>query len=359
LTQVSAQSDEIPPPHVQPRRTVLRSGVLTLLQPEFGVAVALVASTIFFWAQAPTFVSESQWANILVVAALNGIPAIGVTYLMISGEFDLSVGATFALSPMVFSYLTAIEGWPTAPALALGLAAAVFVGATNATITAWLRIPSFIATLGMAMFLNGIELVVNGGVPIDISLTSRVTSLMNLMGGQIGSSQFFAPTLWFILVAVAAFWILRFRAYGNWVFAAGGNALAARELGIPVTSVKSLNFIVCSLLSGIAGLMQLGYVQQWNPGEGNDLELTVIVIAVVGGASLFGGVGSIIGTVIAAVFVSSLANGLVAIGAPSEWYTSFIGVILVIAVVINVRVRATAGRVRSDEPIFRRPKAEH
>lgn len=347
------QRDLVPP---RPRSPgIARRTLLFILRPEFGVAIALVLFSAVFAIIAPTFLSASQWGNILVVAGLDGIPAVGVTYLMISGEFDLSVGATFALAPMIFSLLVANDHWSVALATALALAAVAAVGAVNAAITLRLRIPSFITTLGMALFLEGIELVVNGGIPIDISQTRRAQDFMAILGGALPNSQFFAPTLWFLAIGILAFWVLQFRRYGNWVFAAGGNPLAARELGVPVDRVKSANFVTCSLLAGLAGLMQLGYVQQWNPGEGNNLELTAIVIGVLGGASLFGGRGSIVGTVIASVFVASLANGLVAIGAPSEWYTSFIGVILVAAVIINVNTTSLAGRLRSGRiPSLRR-----
>jgi simple sugar transport system permease protein len=241
---------------------------------------------------------------------------------------------------MVLALLIEILNFDFWLALAASLLVAAAVGVTNATLVLWVGIPSFIVTLGMNIFLTGIEVTTHGGLPLPVYDHQKQ---LIPFGGYIGNSPFSMPTLWFIAIGVIALYVLHQTRLGNWIFASGGNAESARAVGVPVNRTKAISFVACSVLAGLTGIMQLGYILQWNPGEGADLPLNAIMIAVLGGTSLFGGIGTIGGTMIASVFAASMANGLILAGAPSGWYTSFIGVILVVAVVINLRVHAAGG----------------
>lgn len=315
-------------------------------RPEFGVFLALAMCESAFGALSSHFFTVPEWGNIMAVAALDGIPAVAVTFLMISGEFDLSIGTVFALSPMLFTYLVINSHWQPELALVVGMLAAGAVGLCNAAVTVWAGVPSFITTLGMFMILTGVEVTFNGGNPLALNTTSPgVSTIATVLAGALGGNDSFFSMLvpWFVVSVIAGAWVLRSTRFGNWVLAAGGNAESARSVGVPVRRVKTLNFVACSLTAGIAGIMQVAYIQQWAPTQGETLQLTAILIAVVGGASLFGGSGSAIGTGLGAILVASLASGLVVVGAPGSWYTSFIGLILIASVVINIKTGKLVG----------------
>lgn len=182
-----------------------------------------------------------------------GIVAIGITLLMISGEFDLSVGSVYAVVPMAMAILIN-KGQPDVIALIISLLLGASLGLLNGIVTLKTGIPSFITTLGTMMFWRGILLAVTGGFPIMLERNSRV---LNIFGGSIAGGLRYSG-VWFIILAIV-FWIILERTrYGNWVFATGGNLGAAKALGIPTDRVKIVNFIISSLLAGLAGITTLG-----------------------------------------------------------------------------------------------------
>lgn len=144
--------------------------------------------------------------------------------------------------------------------------------------------------------------------------------------------------VWWLILGGAFWMILQKTAYGNWVFATGGKKAAARALGVPVVKVKLVNFVLAGLLAGLAGCLQLGRMGSMSPVWGQDLPLEAIAAAVVGGNSLNGGVGTILGAMLGAVTMASIRIGLVMIGAPAYWYMSFVGFIVVAAVALNVKL---------------------
>ena len=268
------------------------------------------------------------------MAAELGIITVGMTVLMISGEFDLSVGSVFAVVPMVTA-LMINHGIDDFLALLVGLLVGVGTGFLNGIITIKTEIPSFITTLGTMMFWRGILLAVTGGFPI---MLERSSSVLKYMGGEIGGG-FRYSGLWFIVLSVIFWIVLERTSYGNWVFAVGGNVGAAKALGIPVERVKITNFILSSLLAGVAGLTTFGRFKIVDPTLGSGMELEAIAASVIGGTLLTGGYGSILGAFIGAFMIGMVRSGLVLAGAPAYWYRAFIGVILVIAAVINARIR--------------------
>lgn len=317
------------------RHLLQEKDVLSFLRiKEFGAIVGICVFLVIFSFLSNRFLSVDNLMNTLTMAAELGIIAIGVTMLMISGEFDLSVGAVFAVVPMVFAIMVN-HGVNEYLALIVGLIIAAGIGLLNGLVTLRTGIPSFITTLGMMMFWRGILLAVTGGFPI---ILSRRIEMLNCLGGRVvGGLRYSA--IWFLVLALIFWFILERTRYGNWTFATGGNLAAARALGIPTQRVKIVNFMISSLLAAFSGLTTFARFKIVDPTLGQELELEAIASAVMGGTLLTGGYGSILGAVIGAVMISMVRNGLVLAGAPAYWYRAFIGIILIIAAVINARIR--------------------
>lgn len=301
---------------------------------EFGAIVGVVVFLFLFSTLSNKFLTVENLFNTLTMAAELGIISIGVAMLMISGEFDLSVGSVFAVAPMVFATMVNSQYNPYL-ALVTSLTICLGIGAVNGLVTLKTGIPSFITTLGMMMFWRGILLAVTGGFPIILS--RRIDMLQYLGGRIVGGLRYSA--VWFVVLAFVFVIVLEQTRYGNWVFATGGSLGAARALGIATNNVKLVNFILCSILAGFAGLTTFARFKLVDPTFGQELELEAIASAVMGGTLLTGGYGSVLGACIGAFMISMVRNGLVLAGAPAYWYRAFIGVILIIAAVINTKIR--------------------
>jgi len=302
---------------------------------ELTPAVGLVAVVVFFSLQSGHFWSPQTMTGISSIAATVGIVSVGVTLLMMSGEFDLSVGQNFAFVPIVWAILFVSNGVNQWLALALALSLGALVGVLNGYVTTFFRIPSFIATLGMYFGLQGMNNLLISGHQL-IMFEPRTS--MSLLGGKIGSGPFYMPVLWLIVIAAIFWFVTTWRAYGNWTLATGGNAGPAKAMGVPTQRVKRINFVISSSLAGLAGCMQFAYLHGVTQAQGDKYELLAITAAVLGGTSLFGGSGTIWGSVLGAILLSSIQIGLVLIGAPGSFYVTFIGVMLVVVVIANTKV---------------------
>jgi len=300
---------------------------------EIGVLTSIVAMAIVFGAINPKFASAPSFAAMLSMAAELGIVAIGVAFLMIAGEFDLSIGSVYAASSMLAAWLIN-AGMPFAVAFLAALGLAACIGYANAVITIKGGIPSFITTLGMMWFLRGILLAVTGGFPVVVKRSCPALSFLAapILGG------FRVSGIWFVLLAIIFQLILMNTAYGNWVQAVGGAPATARALGIDVARVKTINFVLCSVLAAFSGLIALSHFQVVEPVAGQSLPLEAIAAAVIGGCSLMGGVGTIAGAALGAFLVGEIRVGLILAGAPAYWYIGFVGILLIVAGIINLRL---------------------
>ncbi|HMN84757.1 MAG TPA: ABC transporter permease [Bauldia sp.] len=310
-----------------------RSSILRI--PELAPGIGLIVVILFFTVQTTNFWSPQTMTAISTVASTIGIVAVGVTMLMISGEFDLSVGQNFAFTPIIWAILFVTLGWNEWLALAVALGCAVVVGLVNGYVTTLFGIPSFITTLGMFFVLQGLNnLLISGHQLIwfDPSLA------MTVLGAQIGKLPFYMPLVWMFGIALLFWFVLTRLRYGNWTFATGGKVGPAKAMGVPTARVKRINFVVSALLAGLAGCMQFAYLRGVTQAQGQNYELLAITAAVLGGTSLFGGSGTIWGSIIGAFLLSSIQIGLVLIGVPGSFYVTFIGVMLVIVVIANVRL---------------------
>ncbi len=323
--------------HARPRSLVESLLSVRELAPALGLLVVI----LFFTLQTANFWSPQTMTAITTVASTIAIVAVGVTMLMISGEFDLSVGQNFAFTPIIWAILFVSNGVNEWLALVVAVAVAACVGVVNGLVTTIFGIPSFITTLGMFFVLQGLNnLLISGHqlIMFDPSLA------MSVLGARIADTPFYTPLLWMFVVAGVFWFVLTRLRYGNWTFATGGKVGPAKAMGVPTGKVKRRNFIVSAVFAGLAGCMQFAYIRGVTQGQGQNYELLAITAAVLGGTSLFGGTGTIWGSVIGAFLLATIQIGLVLIGVPGSFYVTFIGIMLVIVVIANVRLGRFGGR---------------
>jgi len=301
--------------------------------PEFGVMIAFLVLFIIFSLLSSKFFTLHNLTGILTIVSELGIMTIGIAFLMIAGEFDLSVSSVYALSGFLF--VTLANRFYSPLALVITLAVAAFIGFLNGMITLRTRIPSFIATLGMMMFLRGILLAVTGGKSVSYSGDLVVPTMLTRFIGY----GFRPSHIWFFSLTILFSLILTHTRYGNWVFATGGNKEVARAMGVNVNKVKIINFILSALLAAFSGCIVLSRFRLANASFGTGMELEAIASAVIGGTFLTGGYGTIIGVFFGAFVMGMVRTGLVMAGAPAYWYQAFVGAILIIAATINLKLR--------------------
>lgn len=275
------------------------------------------------------YLSAANVAILLRSIPLIGIVAIGVGILMIAGEFDLSVGAAFILT----SYLMALafqHGCPLPLAILLAFVVAVFIGLANGAITVQLQIPSFITTLGSMMFLRGLIRFVSDSRPIMFQPDDTTAAILT---GSIAFVQ--AQFLWLLLLAILAYLLMSRHRFGNHVFMVGGNRNAAIAVGINANLVKIVCFVISALCATVAGIVGAAYVSSVTPTGGLGLELRAIAACVVGGVSLYGGRGTVIGILLGASLLQTIEDVLLLVRAPGYYLDMFVGAIIVITVAVN------------------------
>jgi simple sugar transport system permease protein len=321
---------------------------LALQKPEMAAASLLILMVVVFQVKSGgVFLNYDNLRGVLGFLPEMGLVAIGVTLLMIAGEFDLSVGSVFALAPMCTAVLITM-GWGFWPAMAVGMLVCVLVGFINGWVTIQFDIPSFITTLGMMFMARSMTVVVSGGFPPRPDPSVIPTGLFVAFVGP--GQMFRASFLWFIGIAVIVHLLLSRTNFGNWVRATGGFLPAARGMGIPTARVKLACFIICSLLSGFAGIIQVLRLGSPLPSLGMGYELQAVAAAVIGGTSLSGGIGSVIGGIIGALLIRVIDNGMVMSQINGNWFQFAVGALTIFAVVGNawLRKRGRAMKVETE-----------
>lgn len=270
---------------------------------------------------------------------------IGVAFLMISGEFDLSVGSTLAVASYVFA-LALVADVPAILAMALALGVSALLGLINGLIVAYSKIPSFIVTLGTLFAYRGLARILGQGVAVKYTpnelpalftyLNGSLTFLNNLFNPP---GNFRASSLWFIGLVIVMTLVLERSRYGNWTFATGGNALAARSQGVNVKRVKIINYVLSGILAGLAGVLIFSQRNSATPLAGLGLELICVAAAVIGGVRLSGGYGTIIGAGMGVLLLSMLEQGLALMGIPNEIFRTVAGFIIILTVIVNTKLR--------------------
>ncbi|ANL51046.1 ABC transporter permease protein (plasmid) [Rhizobium phaseoli] len=322
------------PAHAQPGNSTAGGQALRRYisrTPWVGAAISSVVVFLLFLAIAPHFSSTESLTSIAIVAAQLGIGAAGVTLLMIAGEFDLSIGSVLALTSIVAAFLASVAGLSVPLALCGAFFLAAAIGAMHATLVLNAGIPSFIVTLGGLMFWRAMVYLISGGYPVSAPSDSLILSWMS----QRFANGLSMGLLWSIVVLALAHWVLSSTKYGNWIYATGGNPVAARLKGVPINRVKVALFMTTAVLACFSGLVQLGRFGTVDANRGASLELEAIAAAVIGGTSLRGGVGSVLGTVLGCLTIAMIRQGLALINMPPAVYQALLGLLLVSAVLIN------------------------
>lgn len=299
---------------------------------------SLVALMVFFSLASPSFMQTDNLVSILQATAVNGVLAIACTFVIITSGIDLSVGTLMTFSAVMAGVTLTYLGLP----LPLGIAAAIFFGALSGFISgvlvAKLKIPPFIATLGMMMLLKGLALVISGTKPIYFNDTPGFTAISqdSLIGELIPSLPIPNAVLILFLVAIASGFVLNRTVLGRYTFALGSNEEAVRLSGVNVDFWKIVVYTVSGAICGIAGLLIASRLNSAQPALGQGYELDAIAAVVIGGTSLSGGTGTILGTIIGAFIMSVLTNGLRIMSVAQEWQTVVTGVIIILAVYTDI-----------------------
>ncbi|WP_431041569.1 ABC transporter permease [Streptomyces sp. P1-3] len=344
---MSAAAPTAAPEKTGDERLMHRSAARRLLgRPELGAVVGAVAVFVFFSVVADAFLQWSSFSTVLYASSTLGIMAVPVALLMIGGEFDLSAGVmvtSSALTASMFSYQMTANVWV---GVGVSLLATLAIGFLNGFLLTRTKLPSFIVTLGTFLMLTGANL----GFTKLISGTVS-TKIIGDMEGFSSARKVFASHLtigdvelnvtilwWFGLVAVATWILLRTR-MGNWIFAAGGGADAARAVGVPVNRTKIGLYMAVAFCAWIAGMHLLMSYDEVQSGEGVGNEFLYIIAAVIGGCLMTGGYGSAIGAAVGAFIFGMTNKGIVYAQWSADWFKLFLGAMLLLAVLLNAWVR--------------------
>lgn len=323
-----------------PAPAIDRLSIARLLRArEAGVFIALLVLCLFLSFATDGFLTSLNLLNVGRQISLLGIMAVGMTFVLISGEVDLSVGSTYAFSGLAAG-MAIIAGYGLMPALALGLMTGVVVGLINGVLSTYGRLPSLIATLGMLSIVRGAALILTNGQPVTVNLRNGAQPDVLAAFTGMGQGYLFGTVpmqlVFFVVIAAIAWFILSYTNFGFRVFAVGGSAKAARVSGISVNAVKIWAFVLMGLLAAVAGILGLAFLPSSQAGRtGLGLELDVIAATIVGGASLSGGEGTILGTILGVLIIGVMRNGLVLMGVSPFVQELMIGLVIIIAVGID------------------------
>ena len=327
-----------PARRVERRGLVHRVGLSLLRSREASIAIAGIVLVVYFQSTAPAFLSASNVANLAGYSATTAIIAAGEVMVLISGEVDLSVGQVYALAPFVMYYAQR-AGVPFVPAIAVGLIPAAIIGIINGLITVVLEIPSFITTLGTLFLINGLTLTISGGFPVAPKPGPVVG---NIFGGNAISQS-----LWAIGVTLVFQFVLVKTRWGMHTIATGGNLVGAKEVGVKTGFIKIGNFVICSVLGGLAGTLDCFRIGSIDPlAGGTEIMFMAIASAVIGGTLLTGGSGTIVGAFLGAGVLGILKDGFTLSGVSAYTFDMILGGAILITMLINVhlsRLRAAGG----------------
>jgi ribose transport system permease protein len=301
-----------------------------LTVPETGILVPLIAFALVFLCIDHKFLSPNSTAAMLRAVAFVGIIAVGQTWLMVAGEIDLSVGSVAGLCAVVASWTMKNAGFPMEAGLVAGLATGAAAGLFNGLVAVRLGIPAFITTLGMLYIARGLNYLLCQGYPI-YPLPERLTAF--------GKAEPFGVSWAFVILAavvIAADFCLRKTVFGRKVMATGGNAEVARIAGINTNAVKISCYVLTGMLAALAGMLLMAQLNVGQPEIGTGWELDVIASVVIGGVSLFGGVGTVAGTFLGLIIMQVVRSGLVVSGVNTHWQTVAVGVIMIAAVGVDL-----------------------
>jgi ribose/xylose/arabinose/galactoside ABC-type transport system permease subunit len=296
---------------------------------KYGILIALVVICIILSIATPYFFTAQNLVIVLRQVSINGILAIGVTFVIIAGGIDLSLGSVIALTGVIAASFAHPGTYPLLIPVLIGLLTGVLIGAINGLTITLGKVAPFIVTLGMMTIARGLGLVLSNGRPV-----TNLSPGFNFIGG--GDLLYIpVPILLFGLVILISSVILKYTRMGRYVYAVGGNENAAKASGIRVSRVKLFAYIMCSTLAALAGIVLASRITTGQPNAGIAYELDAIAAVVIGGTSLLGGRGSIAGTVIGVLIIGVINNGLDLLNVSSYYQQIIKGVIIVGAVLLD------------------------
>ncbi len=295
-----------------------------------GVLLALVLLVAWLGATQPQFLTSGNWSNILQASAALMVVSVGITFVMLVGGFDLSVGGMLALTGVFLAVLIE-KGVPTGLAIFAMIVAATVVGLVlNGILIARVGLSFFVVTLGTASLFQGVALVETKGTTQGLYSNSTILAIGSNSVAGIPISVLIAAG-----VLVAGLLILHFTGFGRQLYIVGGNQEAARLAGINVVGVRVAAYAISAGCAGIAGVLTTGRLASATPDMGTGIELTAAAAVLIGGTSLFGGSGGLFGSLLGVVFLGALSNGLTLSGISAFWQGVVTGIVLIVAVLFD------------------------
>jgi ribose transport system permease protein len=301
----------------------------------FWVVIAVILACLFLSVATDSFATSKNLFNITRNVTFTAIVALGMTFVIITGGIDLSVGSVLCLSSMVLA-VTMHAGYSIEVGILASIATALVVGAFNGMLIAYLGFPPFVVTLGMLSVARSLAMVASNNTVV-FQFGPDHQKLLALGGGAwlFGIAN---PVLYMIVLALITGFILRWTKFGRHIFAIGGNEHAATLTGVPVKQIKVAVYMISALSAGLAGIIQTGWLGAVTTNLGNGMELQVIAATVIGGANLAGGVGTALGAIVGAALIEVIRNSLGLLGINAFWQGTFIGGAIILAVLFD-RIR--------------------
>ncbi|HKT94823.1 MAG TPA: ABC transporter permease [Paraburkholderia sp.] len=296
--------------------------------------VAMILAAYFEFSNRDFLLTNASLVNLSQFIAPVAIIAFGEIMLMIGGDIDLSAGMVFAFAPFMMVFAND-AGAPMWLAVIAGLVAAGIVGFVNGAVTVWLRLPSFVTTLGTLFLINGITLTISRGTPVQTPGSPSFAAFMGAWG--------YSEILWTVAIAFAMHVLLRHTRWGLHTQAAGANPIGASEAGIHVNRLRLGNFIIAAVLAGFTGILEGFRITSIDPqAGGNQIMFLAVASAVIGGTPLTGGSGTIVGGLIGAAVLGILNDGFTLIGINAFTFNIILGAAILAAMIFNIHV----GRLR-------------
>lgn len=304
----------------------------------YGIFVVFIVLVIILMILSPNaFAKPRNLINVVKQASINGVLACGMMFVIIAGGIDLSAGSVVALSGVVVAYLAQMQGIPIFVPILGALGTGALIGLVNGFGAAYAELPPFIITLATMSIVRGAALILSGGSPV-FGLQEQFEGIAGISIANVIPIL----VLYFLLIAVFSGFILNKTVFGRHVYAIGGNSITAKVSGINVKSMLLRVYIICGVFSGIAGLLIASRTMQGSPTVGVGYEMDAIAAVVIGGVSMSGGSGKWYGTIIGALLLALISNGLDILGVSSNFQQIIKGIIIAVAVYLDLRGKKTS-----------------
>lgn len=304
----------------------------------YGIFVVFIVLVIILMILSPNaFAKPRNLINVVKQASINGVLACGMMFVIIAGGIDLSAGSVVALSGVVAAYLAQMQGIPIILPILGALGTGALIGLINGFGAAYAELPPFIITLATMSIVRGAALILSGGSPV-FGLQEQFEGIAGISIANVIPIL----VLYFLLIAVFSGFILNKTVFGRHVYAIGGNSITAKVSGINVKSMLLRVYIICGVFSGIAGLLIAFRTMQGSPTVGVGYEMDAIAAVVIGGVSMSGGSGKWYGTIIGALLLALISNGLDILGVSSNFQQIIKGIIIAVAVYLDLRGKKTS-----------------